>query len=332
LDRSDDFYRAYGKARFNYLLLFDYLFARMKGDEIDFAAADEQVRQIVSLARVAGGIGLYREPNMSEDQPRKWYQIASGKPDWQGKYRTGTDGRFEAGYRKLARAAHDHARRAGWPELLYMVTDEPGDRRDVHPSMGWLNEEIPAAVTIADVQFKDMVRTWDWYNLPVLDDPVDWTGPLVYEFAKKREGRFGLCGTGWRLDVGRYQPGLMLAATGACYWHFWHTRGPFEPRGGKVVRSHAVAAMAAGVNDLRYYLTVKGLIAAHRTGPRAALAAEAETYLRKTLALAPGDHDRHLMAHNGVPWHWGDVGFYDRWRRRMKEYILELGPVSTASP
>ena len=330
MDRDDAFYRAYGKARFNYLLLFDYLFTRTNGAGADFDAADAQVRKMVSLAKVTGGIGLYREPNMSEDQPRKWYQIASGRPDWQGKYTTGTDDRFEEGYRKLARAAHDHARQAGWPELLYMVSDEPGDRRDVHPSMGWLNKEVPSAVTIADVQFKDMVRTWDWYNLPVLDDPVDWTGPLVYEFVKKREGRFGICGTGWRLDVGRYQPGLMLASTGACYWHFWHTRGPFEPRDGKVLRSHTVAAMAAGVNDLRSYLALKDLIAANRTGPRAALAAEAEEYLAKSLALAPGDHDRHLMPHNGVPWHWGDVRFYDRWRERMKDFLIRLSSVARA--
>jgi len=330
MDRNDAFYRAYGKARFNYLLLFDYLFGRMKGGRIDFDAADAQVRKIVSLAKVTGGIGLYREPNMSEDQPRKWYQIASGDPDWQGKYKTGTDDRFEAGYRKRARAAADHARKAGWPELVYMVSDEPGDRRDVDPSMGWLNRELPRAVTIADVQFKDMVRTWDWYNLPVLDDPVDWTGPLVYEYVRKRKGRFGICGTGWRLDVGRYQPGLMLAGTGACYWHFWHTRGPFEPKDGKVVRSHTVAAMAAGVNDLRYYLALKDLIAANRTGPNAAVAAEADKYLRETLALAPGDHDRHLMPHNGVPWHWGDVRFYDRWRKRMKDCLTKLSSVSGA--
>jgi len=215
-----------------------------------------------------------------------------------------------------------------------MVSDEPGDRRDVDPSMGWLNRELPRAVTIADVQFKDMVRTWDWYNLPVLDavldDPVDWTGPLVYEYVRKRKGRFGICGTGWRLDVGRYQPGLMLAGTGACYWHFWHTRGPFEPKDGKVVRSHTVAAMAAGVNDLRYYLALKDLIAANRTGPNAAVAAEADKYLRETLALAPGDHDRHLMPHNGVPWHWGDVRFYDRWRKRMKDCLTKLSSVSGA--
>ena len=324
MDRNDAFYRCYGKTRFNYLMLFDYLVAKLKGPGLDFAAADRQVAKITKLARVTGGIGLYREPNMSEDQPRKFYQIAAGRPDWAGKYAIGTDQRFRAGYQRLCRQLHEHARTSGWPTLLYMVSDEPSDRRDAHRSMGWLNEALPDAVTLADVQFKDMVRTWQWYRMPVLDDPVDWAGPLVYDFLKARKKRFGFCGTGWGLDAARYQTGLMLASTGARYWHFWHTKGPFEPRAGRVVRTHAVAAMSAGFNDLRYFVALRQRIAEARSGPKAALAAEAEKYLARTLDLAPGDHDRHLMPHNGVPWMWGYDRFYDDWRATMKDYLLRL--------
>jgi len=327
LKRDEAFYRCYAKTRFNYLMLFDYLIASMKGAGNDFAAAQRQVDQIVGIAKVTGGIGLYREPNMSEDQPRKWYQIAAGQPRYRGKYKTGTDAKYKAGYQRLARQAHEYAKAHNWPTLIYMVSDEPGDRRDVHPSMGWLNEAIPEAITCCDAQFKDMLRTWQWYNLPVLDDPVDWTGPLVYEFVRKRKGRFGFCGPGWSLDVGRYQPGLMLASSGACYWHFWHTQGPFRPRGNKVVRSHAVAAMSAGFNDLRYYVALKQAIRAARKsgGPaKAALAEKAEEYLAGIFRFAVADHDRHLMPYNGVPWMWGYAGFYDDWRAQMKDFILAL--------
>ncbi len=324
LKRDEAFYRCYGKVGFNYIMLFDYLAAQMKGDRLDYAAADRQVAQIRRIARVTGGIGLYREPNISEDEPRKFYQIAAGRPDWAGDYKIGTDAKFKAGYQKLCRQLDQHARKQGWPTLIYMVSDEPGDRRDKHPSMGWLNEALPQAITCADVQFRDMLATWQWYNLPILDDPVDWTGPLVYEFVKARAKRFGICGTAWSVDTARYQPGYMLPATGACYWHFWHTNGPFDPREGRVDRRFFVPAMAAGVNDLRYYVALKAAIAAAEGTDRAAVAAEAGKYLRDILTVIPGDHDRHLMPHNGVPWQWGYDRFYDDWRARMKDYILPL--------
>ncbi len=322
--RDEAFYRCYAKTGFNYLMLFDYLFSYKGDGEIDFAAAQKQVDEMVELAGATGGIGLYREPNMSEDQPRKWYQLASST-EWSGKYAHGTDGKFKAGYQKLARSAHQYALEHRWPTLIYMVSDEPSDRRDVDASMGWLNEAVPQAITCADAQFKDMLNTWKWYNLPVLDDPVDWTGPLVYDYVKAHAKRFGFCGTGWSLDVGRYQPGLMLASSGACYWHFWHAKGPFEPRGGKVVRTHAVAAMAEGFNDLRYYVALRQAIEKARKSGKPTVADEAEKYLAGIFAFATADHDRHLMPYNGVPWMWGAGRFYDNWRARMKDYILRLG-------
>ena len=44
------------------------------------------------------------------------------------------------------------------------------------------------------------------------------------------------------------------------------------------------------------------------------------------IAVIPGDHDRHLMPHNGVPWQWGYDAFYDDWRAKMKDYLLKLRP------
>jgi len=323
LKRDDAFYECYGKARFNYIMLFDYLFASMAGGAMDLAAAQRQVEKIVNLARVTGGIGLYREPNMSEDQPRKWYQIASGRPRYAGKYKCGTDGEFKAGYQKLARQADAYAKKHGWPELLYMVSDEPDRKEDVHSSMGWLKEALPDSVTIADAQFRDMLETWQYYELPVFDDPVDWTGPLLYEWVKAKGRRFGFCGTGWSLEVARYQPGLMLASSGGGFWPWWPAKGPFERRGNKVVRSHAVAAMSAGVNDLRYFVALKRRIEEAR-GYKKRIAAAAEKYLAETFAFASADHDRHLVPYNGVPSAWGHDRFYDEWRGRMKELLLQL--------
>ena len=199
LSRNKDLYRCYARTGFNYILLFDYLF-RWQGGQFNFSGADRQVDEITKVAGVRDAIGLYREPNMSEDQPRLWYQIASGKPDYEGAYKNGVNPDFEREYKELARQADVYARDHHWPKLVYMVSDEPSDKRDVDPSMGWLKEAMPEAVSLADVQFKDMLNTWQWYSLPVFDDPIDWTGPLVYEWVKGKGRTFGFCGTGWGLE------------------------------------------------------------------------------------------------------------------------------------
>jgi hypothetical protein len=337
LTRDRALYECYAKTGFNYLLLFDYLFPP-QGGKLDYRAAREQVEEITHIAGVRDAIGLYRECNMSEDQPRLWYQIAAGKPEYAGPYKIGTDSRYEQGYVDLARKADAFAKQNGWPQLVYMVSDEPGDKRDVDPSMGWLQAAIPDTLTIADVQFKDMVRTWQWYSLPILDDPIDWTGPLVYEWIRAQGRPFGFCGTGWSLEVARYQPGLMLAASGGIYWHFWHLRGPFEPRDSRVVRSHAVAAMAEGLNDLRYYVLLKqqidkaeqrlreGKLSSFGGGRLTAKILVAKRWLNFGFDFATADHDRHLMPYNGVPETWGYDRFYDEWRAGMKEFILQLLP------
>ena len=324
LDRDDDFYVEYGKVRFNYMMLFDYFSTHMTGPAVDLAAAAAQVDKLVNLAHVTDGIGLYREPNISEDQPRKWYQIASGRADYEGKYVNGTSAAYKSGYQALVTQLDQYGKANGWPELLYMVSDEPDRAADVDPSMGWLNEALPDAMTPVDVQFDDMIATWDWYTLPVLDDPANWTGPLVYDYVLANKPRFGICGTAWGLASGRYQPGLMMATTGSVYWHFWHTQGPFAERNGTVERMHHVAAMGAGVNDLRYYLALTQAIDANQSGPSAAVAAEARGWLDGIFTFANGDHDTHLLPYNGVPWDWGDVAFYDRWRETMKDYLLAL--------
>ncbi len=323
LVRDDRFYRCYGKARFNYMMLFDYFSTPMIGLDVDLPGADQQVDKLVNLAHVTGGIGLYREPNMSEDQPRKWYQIAAGIPDWPGAYKIGTDPQYKDGYQDLAEQLETHAQASNYPTMIYMVSDEPDKVADVDPSMGWLNERLPGAVTVCDAQYKDMLLTWNWYNLPSLDDPADWTGPMMYEYVRANKGRFGFCGTAWGLASGRYQPGLMLAASGGIYWHWWHTSGPFDYLDGGVVRMHHIAAMAAGVNDLRYYLTLKQRIAA---GSDPTVAAQAQAYLDGIFSFCNADHDRHLLPYNGIPNDWGYDRFYDDWRATMKDYILLLAP------
>lgn len=335
LQRNKALYKCYAKTGFNYILLFDYLF-RWQNELLDFAGAQRQVDEITKVAHVKDAIGLYRECNMSEDQPRLWYQVATGQPDYAGPYMKGTDPKFQRRYEDLARQADCYTRDNHWPRLIYMVSDEPSDKRDLDPSMGWLKEAIPDSLTLADAQFQDMLNTWQWYSMPVLDDPIDWTGPLIYDYLKREARLFGFCGTGWAMDVARYQPGLMLAASGGIYWHFWHLGGPFELRGNDVVRSHAVAAMAEGFNDLRYYVALQRQIdnveqslrgshvSSFQRGRKTAQLQVASRWLAWGFSFVTADHDRHLMPYNGVPETWGYDRFYDDWRTGMKESILQL--------
>lgn len=116
LPRNKALYACYSKTGFNYILLFDYLF-RWQAGQLDFAGAGKQVDEITKVAGVRDAIGLYREPNMSEDQPRLWYQVASGRPDYEGAYRNGTDPTFQREYKGLARQADVYARDHHWPKL-----------------------------------------------------------------------------------------------------------------------------------------------------------------------------------------------------------------------
>ena len=330
LARDDDFYRAYGKCRFNYLMLFDYFSTHVADNNNDLPGAAAQVQNMRSLGCVTAGIGLYREPNMSDDQPRKWYQMAGGIVTWPGKYKANPtyNQAYKTGYQDLAEGLENYSRDNGWPRMVYMVTDEPGDARDVDPAMGWLNQRLPDAITVADAQYKDMIATWSWYNLPIIDDPADWSGPLIYAYIRANKGRFGFCGPASGLGLGlgsaRYQHGLNLAAAGSKYLHWWHTSGPFQKVGSRVERAHHVCAMAAGFADLRYYQALVDAIAAAQGTPRQAVAAEAQAYLTEVFSYSNADNDRHLLPYNGIPYDWGDDRWYDRWQARMKDYLVRL--------
>ena len=333
VQRNDEFYIEYGKSRFNYLMLFDYFSTQIGSNTVDFASAQAQVDKIEDLAHVTGGIGLYREPNMSDDMPRKWYMITAGQLTWPGAYESVPtyDYSYETGYQDLAEQHETYANSHGWPTQIYMVTDEPGPAIDKDPAMGWLNERLPDAITCADAQFHDMIATWDWYNLPILDDPIDWTGPMMYDFVTAHEGRFGFCGNAVGLGAGRYQHGLMMASSGAIYLHWWHVDKVYKyvDVGGGLARMHNVGAAGAGVNDFRYYLLLKQRI---EGGSPPAVAAEAQAYLDSVFSFATADNDQHVRPYNGFPADWGYDRFYDDWRATMKDYILLLDePESTRS-
>lgn len=324
LVRDTDFYVEYGKAGLNYLMLFDYFSTHIGSMDVDLAGAAQQVDDMVNLAGITSGIGLYREPNMSADQPRMWYQMATGDPTYPGSYGAGTDPQYKDGYQAYATQLHQYALDNNWPDMLYMVSDEPDRPADWNSSMGWLNEALPNALTPVDTMYDDMLRTWDWYNLPVLDNPADWTGPMIYDFVMAEKGMFGICGKENQFASARYQPGLMMATTGSVLWHFWHLETVMAEQNGGVERKHILDAMGAGMNDLRYHATLRDAITRHETGARASVAAEADAWLESLFSFANGDHDRHIHPYNGMPWDWGDIRFYDTWREGMKDYILML--------
>jgi hypothetical protein len=325
LNRDDAFYTCYGKIRFNYLMLFDYFCCQIDSPLMFMDQAQQQVDKLATLSHVTDGIGLYREPNMSEDQPRMWYQIASGDPHYYGPYTKGTNVAYEAGYQALATELETYGKAHNWPQLIYMVTDEPDKAADVDPSMGWLDLALPNAITCADAQYKDMINCWNWYNFPIIDDPADWAGPLMFKFIMAHSGRFGFCGLATTLPPARYQPGLCLAGSGGTYLHFWHLAEVMATVNGVVCRQHNLAAAGAGMTDLRYYVALKQAIAA--AGPdKAAIAQAAQAYLNGVFTYCNSDNDRHLLPYNGLPYDWGYDRWYDDWQATMKDYLLGLQP------
>jgi hypothetical protein len=197
--------------------------------------------------------------------------------------------------------------------------------------MGWTKEFLPDALVTLDVQFSRMEPLLKFYNVPAFDDPADWAGPELYRWMRAQGRQFGFCGSAEeRGDSCRYQPGLMMIASGARYFHAWHLSRPdkwaqniaFDKASNRVLRAVSMISWAAGMDDLKAHHLLRGAMAEARQAAdpakRDAVKA-AEDYLGSVAAIFNGDHNPTwpLEPCLGSPGDWGCEGFYDQWQEQM---------------
>jgi hypothetical protein len=139
---------------------------------------------------------------------------------------------------------------------------------------------------------------------------------------------------GWDTQFGpycnRYQTGLMLASGGSIVSD-WHSAWYIVRHTGQQcwARSPALVGAAEGMIDFRYVLTLRDLISrAKARGVAAAEVQAAERELNEVLGFCGDDFhfmsDNEIFTYNGGPERWGDDGFYDQWRDRMRRHIAAL--------
>jgi len=239
---------------------------------------------------------------------------------------------------EAARKAHPE-----WPALLYMTWDEPnlggGRNGRPDPAMGWVNQVAPDALTTLDVQFDPLGPCLKWYAVPAFDDPANWAGPEIYRWVKAQGKQFGYCGGADKDEAARYQPGMLMIASGAKFFHAWHLTGghiagqvTYDKQTRKLLRAPAMVNWGDGMNDLKaYHLLQAALDKARGSNDAARKAAltEAQAYLKRVVTVFNGDHkDRwSLQPYLGNVSTWGYEQFYDDWQERMTRHAAAVSGV-----
>jgi hypothetical protein len=233
-----------------------------------------------------------------------------------------------------------------WPRLIWMTWDEPqpngrfehlprGVPRRPHgaptPKMGWPLEAVPNAWNTIDAGFWVWDRILPYYSLPNLDEPADFVGPEVYAYTRKQGKQFGFAGAKNDLDERvRYQVGMMLIASGAINFQYWHltVHGKLMGRvDGQLLRSISMAAMGEGIDDIRIHsLLRESMKQARQSGAasRIAAAGDAEQYLQTLHSVWNADHRRdESYPYLGLAADWGYDQFYRDWQDRMARYAAQ---------
>ncbi len=268
---------------------------------------------------------------LQRTRPKEFNQ---GKLPWGERLKT-AEAAWKAQIARIEGARKQHPE---WPTFIYMTWDEPslgGGRNGMpDPAMAWVNQVAPDALTTLDVQFAPLPVCLPWYTVPAFDDPANWAGPEVYRWVREQGKQFGFCGAADIGEGARSQPGLLMAATGAKYFHAWHLTGghragqvAYDKASGRLLRAPAMINWGDGMNDLKAYTLLKQCIRqAAGDARRAGAVRAAEEYLRRFFAVFNGDYENSwtLVPYLGSATSWGYERLYDDWQERMLRHAAAI--------
>jgi hypothetical protein len=227
------------------------------------------------------------------------------------------------------------------PRIIWMTWDEPipndpfvlgtprekGSHGGANPRMGWPNEACPDAWTTIDAGFWIWDKILPYYTYPNFDEPANYCGPELYEYTLKHGTGFGFAGEANAQDErARYQVGIMLIASGAKNFQFWHVAGSYPEKDGGHLRALYTVATGEGLDDLKIHRLLKDAIKkAKAAGDRAAAVREAEKYLDRLFKVWDADHcydESHPYL--GLAGEWGYDQFYEDWQETMLRHAAKL--------
>lgn len=235
-------------------------------------------------------------------------------------------------------------KRPEWPRLIWMTWDEPQPNGSFGPkghgrpcaTMAWVTDAVPNALTTLDAGFWVWDRILPYFSLPNLDEPADFVGPEVYEYTRSKGKDFGFAGSKNDLDERvRYQVGLMLIASGAKNFQYWHltVRNSLAGRvDGKLLRSIHMVSLGEGLDDLKVHRLLQDAMkeaSASGDPKRAAAARLAAEYLRTLHVTWDADHTHdESLPYLGLAADWGYDRFYQDWQERMARLAAACKGVS----
>lgn len=225
-----------------------------------------------------------------------------------------------------------------WPRIIWMTWDEPipnepyikgrGGKKGTHgganPMMGWPIEAVPDAWNTIDAGFWIWDKILPYYTYANFDEPANYCGPELYKYTLDKGKNFGFAASTNIDQRARYQPGMMMIASGARNYQYWHVAGHI-PREGKVhVRALGMVAVGEGVDDLKIHRLMRDAIASAKKSGNAKqkkAAEEAEKYMEKVHAVWNADHrfepSYPYLGHCGD---WGYDQFYQDWQEQMARF------------
>ncbi len=313
--RNTAYYSYYRRCNFTMMMMFSR-FLPFKGSsaEVDLDKLKVMMTEMRDVAGCSAGVGLYWD--VSLDQQGRKGGPYGGRGLWT------RVGRNRDKYRVAIKQLDDALAEAKLPRLIYMVWDEPrfyDNRISILKGTG--------ALTTADIFSDEMIACLKDHGLThtSCDDPSMEPGPMTYKWVRSLGIRWGMAG--WPSQhCTRYQTGMLYAVSDMNYWHHWYGNQfiGFHKHHNAFVRGSNVAGMGEGMIDLRYFETLKSLMAqAKEQGVATEEVAAAEKYLQSIFDYCTGDW-HWVGVYNGTAQQWGDDWFYDRWRDKMRKAALSI--------
>jgi hypothetical protein len=313
--------KQYAKSGFSGLTVFGgFLPYKKTGDhsEVDLDALDKKMTWLKNNG--IHGICLYSEIELD--------------PQWgPGRLWRKSGGTKESYQREIKRIEAARKKHPDWPELIYMIWDEPMSHGGIQPKLGWVNEVAPKALTTLDCEFKNLPKAIKYINMPCIDNPADCVGPELFKWFRDQGKEFGYCGKATNGECTRYQMGIHMATSGARLQQPWHLENhrlmSRYKQGDKrvILRSIGLASCGRGCDDLKVYRLLQAQMkAAEKKPDKAEQLKAAKEYLAKIFSVWDGDtaHVSQLTPYLGWASTWGYEQFYDDWQEQMARHAAAL--------